>query len=800
MGYKKKPKTTTLTDHIMDDTLISFSDANYTSPDFNYYYDGTMNAFDAFYKKYNLILMLCNKTYKDFPDGSLHKFDFYNMEHSLGINSFGQDDQDANDLLEHMLSNITINPPDNNKLIEFNKKKQVLNKIIENWKTNHILEKEHYKVINEVIKEFKDIDNRSIQSYLVVIAKILAKYSIENKTKLVKYKPSKENRHKKIINDLVHFIDVIDNPQIKSILFNNNNFEKLKEKENNGKDNFDEKSLVLGYFTNYLATKYDINPDEKGLGIDVGKLIEEAKEQYLKFYAEEAISDTMKNDPKAIIKKLKKTLLDETGKNNLNKIINTIINNETINNKINHMNINYYLSLTDKKDLTIYNMILLKNISKNIPNLLEETNIELEDQNIKLLELEEEKERLEEELKNLYYKDLSEKEFKNIINAKIRTNKEGNSKLEKNLIETTRIYKNLKTKINNIKLYEESLLVLEEKTKDYKKLISKKLIKQLEEYIDGKKIKQQEEYLNEIITSLLLDNYLIPVKNESRNLYNYSNSKNISAKYLPESIDKIRTKDLELKTNNKYISNIFKDVIGYSVDENDLDNSLKLLAEASDKFALNIAYDLYNKGFSTEEIVEEFKLHPKQLGIVHLTHSLMKNEGVKKYLKNQFDTKTGISFNYDKIMYKCNSMLSIDELIYSKVKTVMTAKKVNIKGITLTEEEKQIVNDKTKSIPCKYIMLLGGESDTRTLVYLTEEVTKIKDAKGKITYKTLMKPLHSIRRTKENGLSAMFTKKEYLDPKTIKYMPDRRNDDLENGIELEPSKPRNIIIKGGKLK
>ena len=172
----------------------------------------------------------------------------------------------------------------------------------------------------------------------------------------------------------------------------------------------------------------------------------------------------------------------------------------------------------------------------------------------------------------------------------------------------------------------------------------------------------------------MLDNYLIPVKNESRNLYNYSNSKNISAKYLPESIDKIRTKDLELKTNNKYISNIFKDVIGYSVDENDLDNSLKLLAEASDKFALNIAYDLYNKGFSTEEIVEEFKLHPKQLGIVHLTHSLMKNEGVKKETDNIYEQlqKNGLDTLLDDRNKSAGVKFKDADLIGAPIKVIVS--------------------------------------------------------------------------------------------------------------------------------
>ena len=783
----------TLTNHIMDDTLISFNNAKYTSSDFNFYYDGAMNAFDAFYRKYNVVLMLCDKQYKGFPDGTHHTFDFYNMEHSLGLTSYGQGNQAANDFLDHMLSNITINPPNRNQIIEFNKIKKQIKKIIDNGKTNNNIEPENYKIINKFFNDFKDVDDRVIQSYLVALAKILVKYSVENKPHPIKYEPSIENRHKNIINDLVHFIDTIDNPQIKSILFNNKHFAKLKEKENFGNDNYDEKSLVIGYFNNYLSLKYDINPDDKGLGLDVGKLIEEAKEEYLKFYTKEAISDTMKNDPKTIIKKLKKTLSEEEGKNNLYKIINNIINNETITNNISYSNINYYLSLANKKDLTIYNMLLLKNISKNIPKILEDTDKELKNQNKRLLDLEEQIEKLEEKYKKLYFKDLSDKEFKDILNAKIRSNKEGNNQLEKELIELTKTYKNLKTKINNIKIYEESLLELEEKTKDYKKLISNKLKEQLEDYIEGKKPKQQEEYLKQIITNLLFDNYLIPIKSEARTLYKYPKDKEETAIYLPESTNNIKTNGLELKIVRDNISRIFKDINGYSVDDNDLDNSLKLLAEVSDKYALNIAYDLYSKGFKPEYIVDEFKSHPRRLGIIHLTHSLMKNEGVKKYLENQFNTKTGVSFNYDKIMYKCNSMLSIDELIFSNVKTAITAKKANIKGITLTPQEEQEVRYKVNNIPCKYIMILGGESDTRTLVYLCEEVTKIKDTKGNITYKTMMKPLHSIRRTKKNGLSAMFTKKEFLDPNNTKYLPDRRNDDLEVGIELEPSKPS--IIK-----
>ena len=194
---------------------------------------------------------------------------------------------------------------------------------------------------------------------------------------MIKYNPTIENRHKNIINDLVHFIDEIDNPQIKSILFNNNHFDKLHEKEFNGKDNFDEKSLVIGYFNNYLSSKYDLNPDNKGLGLDVGKLIEEAKNKYFDFYTEKVISDTMKNDPKNIIRKLKKLLTEKEGKDNLNKIIKSIINQQTITNKINNNNINYYMSLANKKDLSINNMLLLKNISNSYFLLIYEYDISL---------------------------------------------------------------------------------------------------------------------------------------------------------------------------------------------------------------------------------------------------------------------------------------------------------------------------------------------------------------------------------------------------------------------------------------
>ena len=794
MGHNKEPIETTLSNRLMENPLISFTKANYSSSDFNYYYDGTMNAFDDFYKKYNLVLLLCNRTYQNFPDGSEYKFDLYNMEHSLGITSYGQSDIDAVDLLDNMLQNVVINQASDSIKQEFNKKTNEILRIINTWNTNHIINDYDYNFINQLLKDYKNYDDRLIQSYLIAISRILTRYSYENKVKLIKYNPSIENRHKNIINDLVHFIDIIDNPQIKSILFNNNYFDKLHEKEFNGKDNFDEKSLVIGYFTNYLSTKYDLNPDNKGLGLDVGKLIEEAKNKYFDFYTEKVISDTMKNDSKNIIRKLKKILNEKEGKESLNKIVNTIINQKTITNKINKNNINYYMSLANTKDLSINNMLLLKNISKDIPNIINETENEIENLNIKLLELEELKEKLESNYKNKNYNNLSDKEFKNIINTKIRSNYESNNELEKELIEITRRYKNIKTKIANLKNFEDTILLLEEKTKNYTKLISKKLIEHLEDYIDGKKI-IEDKHLKTIINNLLYDKYIIPIKTEARTLYKYPKDKEVSAKYLPNSKDEIRTKELELKIDNKDMSDIFKDLDGYSIEDNDIDNSLKLLSELSDRYALIIAYDLYQNNTSIDNIVKEFKEHPKRLGKIHLTHSLMKNEGVKKYLEKQFNTKTGVSFNYDKIMYKCNSMSSIDELINSRVETVITARKANIKGISLTPEEEQKVNNKISNIECKYIMVLGGESDTRTLVYLTETPVKVIDSKGKTTYKTFLRPLHSIRRTKENGLSAMFTKQEFLDPNKDRYLPDRRNDNLKNGIELEPSKPSTINIK-----
>ena len=172
MGYKKQPKETTISDRIMDKALISFNNAKYSSPDFNYYYEGTMNAFDDFYKKYNLVLLLCNRKYQNFPDGSEHKFDFYNMEHTLGLTSYGQSDIDATDLLDNMLKNAVINQPSENIIQEFKKNKKDIERIINTWNTNHIINDYDYEFMNQLLKDYKNYDNRLIQSYIIALSRI----------------------------------------------------------------------------------------------------------------------------------------------------------------------------------------------------------------------------------------------------------------------------------------------------------------------------------------------------------------------------------------------------------------------------------------------------------------------------------------------------------------------------------------------------------------------------------------------------------------------------------------------------
>ena len=81
--------------NITETPLVNYSNIVYSSDDFYSYFDSTMEAFDNFYKKYNLILLYGTGNYANFP-GHLIKFiDFKDMEHAIGISSFGQSDQEV---------------------------------------------------------------------------------------------------------------------------------------------------------------------------------------------------------------------------------------------------------------------------------------------------------------------------------------------------------------------------------------------------------------------------------------------------------------------------------------------------------------------------------------------------------------------------------------------------------------------------------------------------------------------------------------------------------------------------------
>lgn len=759
-----------ISDRIMSGPFIDHNNAGYTE-DFSYYYDSAMEAFDEFYRKYNLVLLKGNGRYQNFPDGRTHCLDFYSMEHAIGLSSFGQNDIIALDFMSDMLSNISYTVPNNSiKKDYLDQDKDNIEAIIQYWKDNKELNKTDYAYINKVLKKYKNVDDFSIQQNLLILSRIILSKAFSNKGNLLKNNPTLNGRREELINDLVYFIDNIPNSRIKHLLFNNNDFA--------NKDNYDEKSLVIGYFNNYISSKFDINDN---FGLNIGELIDEAKNRYYNFYTKQVILNLISTKPNNIKKTIKK-YLEDSNNEYFNTIINKYINQDTLVSVINKNNIGFYLKQFDRDDLDINNMIILNNTIKNLDldDMISKNDEEILNLGIKLEEINELCNKLIEEYRNTYNSDLNINEFMNYISPMIRNNNiDENNNLYK-LIDIIKKKNKLEQKINALEKYSSQLNQLKSKSTNYSDKIKTNIINSLNDYTNDDLDINNNTFIRDFICDLINKNYYDIVVREiqARNIYPNNNSHNTN--FLEGIINTGKTNSMKLIIHNDRheMSTIFDNLSGYDSNDNDYDNALKLVSEISDNYAVNLAISLRSMGYNLRSIINKFKSHTYSVGLIHLMHGLMKNPGVINLLHDKF-SKQEVSINYEKLMYKCYSMVSIDEVITSRVKVYKTVSEIDFKGISLTPIEEIEIRDAISRIKCPYIMVLGGQGDIKTIVYL---------AKDNNTDTFI--PLHSIRYETDNGISAMLTREEILHDG--KYMPERRRSNISAGIILQAGDARTI--------
>ena len=766
MESRSRVRQFDISDRIVLGPLIDYSEAHYDSDDFSYYFNSTMDAFNAFYEKYNLVLLEANGRYQNFPDGSTQTLDFYNMEHAIGLSSFGQTDSISIDFMSDMLDCVTLRRVDSEIINEFRKDVTGIDAIIDFWETNKLLNSVDYAYINEMLKKYKNVDYALVQKKMYKLSRIILAKAYSNKGNLITYNPTINKRNEEITNDLVCFIDHIDNPRIKNLLFKLNDF--------TSKDDFDDKSLVIGYFTNYISNKYDINESIKGLGIDIGELINIAKNKYYGFYTDQVILDTMDKKPNNIKKKIN-DYINDTDNEYFNEIINKYINQDSVVGVINKNNIGFYIDQLNDDNLDVENMIFINNTIKNIDEFIDKNDKEIEKVENDVLEIQEMCDELLKLYREKFYSNLTDEDFNNMFKTLVR-NKQINDtdSLENKIIELYRRSRNINSKLESLIRYGKQLDVIKDISNGYSDKIKNKIVNSLKDYTSSNLDIKSNKFMSDFICDLLHKNYYDGVVREIKG--RNDNSVNITTSYLNGIIDSGRTDDIKLVIHNdsREMSSIFEGLEGYNSSDNDYMNALKLVSEVSDRFAVDYVMYLRDvRGKSTDEIIRHMRGHYEDVGLINLVHGLMGNTGVESFLKGRFDSKSGISINYDKLMYKCFSMSSIDELVTSRVKVAETVSNVIFKGISVSPLEEADIRREVNSINCPYIMFLGGNGDIKTLVYLTKRMEY-----GREKYV----PLHSIRYEVGEGMSAMFTRNQILDGK---YMPQRGNDGVTSGVEIK---------------
>lgn len=780
--------------HLEKNPLIDLRESNvsYESNDFYHYFDSTMDAFDEFYKKYNLIVLKGNREYNNFPEDKTKRIDFRNMEHAVGLSSFGKKDVLGIEFLDDMLNCIHLESTTSDIISHDDENR--INTIIDYWKNYGQLESTLYDFINMILLKYKDVDDFKTQEIMFNLSKIILEKAFSNKADLLVYSPSINRRKEQMLDDLVYFIDNIDNDRIKNILFNNNNF-KNSHVDGNNYNEFDEKSLVIGYFANYLSSKYNINESYKdkikrGESINIGEFIDEAKERYFDFYTTVAINNMMIKRNNSIKRKINSILNPNNDNTVFNKIIDDYINKETLS-ILNRNNIHSFLSILDNNDLDINNMIIINNMRKefhkSIEDSINEFNSILEELNtieIKYIDL------------IIDYQNktgLDESTIKDRIEtiARNKRNFENYSDEEKSIIEIHKRKKVLNNKLKSLDDYVLNLISFQEKSKDYDEKIKNKIKSLLKDYIDNKEI-SKDDYLviQDIVDELFHDNYKESVIRELKYKKNVSSTfcetKNLDG-LDPNITDKLK---LHIVKHSNEMAKVFEGLYDEENFDNDYEKALQLVSEVSDRYALNKVIDLKKKGHSIYSIIRDFKNNKHGISLINLQHALMKNMGVESFLKNRFECKDGLSINYIKLMYKCCSLLSIDEIVTSRVKVGKTVEKFEKKGIDLTDQEKNEIKSIVDNNKYPYIMFIGGVGNTKTVVYF-----EIDDNNNNI-----LVPLHAMRidNNDNNIISVILPKRDLLDkngePLDEKphYLPNR-HDMFNSGIEFTSSKPTTII-------
>lgn len=830
------------TRHITGKTLVD-QDAGtiiYESTVFRDYFDRMLESFDSFLQVYILLILKGNGVYEKFPDGSIHTIDFKNIEHAIGISSFGNADGTALDFMKDLLDTIQTNPPSQKIVKEFTMDEQnIIEPILITWNTKKVITPDNIEKVLLLIQKYKDVDDLHILEKMEELANILVEVSYNNKRRrLIKYIPSKK-RETEIIDDLIAFIDQNLTSDEKRILFSMDfqtmhSYEEIARPRKRYIDQFDEKSMVLGKITGYLSSKYDINKVGKQYGFDIPELIERVKLRYYDFYAEQIILRNMSINPKTI-KKAINSYIEESNKENTEHFQQTM--KEFITRKpkvsLSRSNIKYYLKLLENKELNIETMILLYNMGSNIDQLLKGNEIELEKINTEKEKIESLYEEKKETLMKLYNSKSRNEPFdtylKNILRGRMkkRENPTEEDLKEEQLEEELIIL--YKEKLTIAKKYEANfkynidLETYKEKMDKYYETIEKKIkdfliayCQDLKETIDLFKNNNME--MKKFILILLHKNYLHDTKNKIGKIFQKSPVINSDTAILREIMGSMASKKLQTKTieygaiksikeknfalyqslssktkkskkdkeNEAKAYKILKTMadIGYEQSENDVEFAIKLLSEIKDRRMINLAKELYQNKYGginythyrIIKVLNEFKHNVSDSSIIYLVHALMHTEDVQTLLETRFNNKKGTEFNYDKIAHKCLCLASLDEIVTSRVKL---SESIGTIDPTLPSPIVSTLTATKAKYP--YIMYLGGEGETKTLVYFETK----KDSKGN----TYLTPVHSIKYEVNGKLSYFLTAYEVLQGK---YMPQKRKDTLVDGIPIEAGESNQV--------
>ena len=815
----------------------------YDSTDFRLYFDRMLASLDEFTKVYILLLLKANGTYDHFPDGRSYSMDFTNIEHAIGISSFGNSDTVALDFMADLLASIHITPPSVDTQNAYaNDEATIIDTIITTWDSDTELSDQDIMDAIIMIQKYKDVDDVDILRKIEKLATIVLEtsYSTKRRNK-VKYIPNGK-REKEIMDDLIAFIENELTPNERRILFSMD-FKSLRTYETTTVpgpkkpftkyiDQSDEKQFVLGKISSYLMSKYDKDLRETKHGFDLFQLITKAKERYYDYYTEQLILRNMSNNPKTIKKSIK-SYIDDTNNDHFKKTISKFINNKP-KIQLKRSNIKTYLELINKDNLNIETMILLYNMGLNIEPLIVENQKELDILMQKEIELEEKKEEIIKKLEDYYKsnKELAKESFETYINNILRgIIKKGANPLEKQLFEINKELTTVHTKYKSSEEYQEQLEAYKEKMSGYDERIELKIKKLLEDYSNGTIdiFAKNNDFLRNFIIELLHNNYLpividrIDKINQTPPIIN-SETKPLLEIMHANPIEKLRMQTIELGKIKEITKKIEKRItalaekktitddekaeikslkefistlkgLDYEQSKNDVDFAISLVSKIKDRRMINLAHQQMQIAATTssnrreiiKKVLKTFKNNTDDSSIIYLVHALLHHKDVQALLETRFIAKSGTEFNYDKISYKCLSLLPLGEIVSSRVKVSETIGSYNLSKVPISKHSD--INTKMSSIShhSPFLMYLGGGGEPKSIVYLEFRTTG-----GSLK----LVPVHSIRYEVEGKLSYEMTADEVI--KEGKYIPTKRIDSPVESVLIDAGEPstinRRIII------